>query len=296
MDDHFFDALSESATESATESTTKLATELATKSATELATSVETNKNENKLLFSKLKESKTIQVDLNIEKNLSELEDPILIQHIADSRKKLEEYTKKNQENIIKTKEILNNELTEFSKKSSQNISILNKINSSLSNNIEYIIVQYSNIKKLKNDEVPYGYPALEYTLGQLSKKSFQDNLDYLAKKLETPIDHVIDSNTELLELEKSINVTARNYNILISKLFDFNQTLLETNEKLLEKLFKYENDTAEPPMPTSETLDLQAPGLVAEAAAETPLPMAATAAEPPTPMGMAAATVLFQP
>ena len=259
MDDHFFDNLSESAMKAASSEA-----------------EINLNKNENKLLFSKLKESKTIQVDLNIEKNLSELEDPILIQHIADSRKKLEEYTKKNQENIIKTKEILNNELTEFSKKSSQNISILNKINASLSNNIECIIVQYSNIKKLKNDEVPYGYPVLEYTLGQLSKKSFQANLDYLANKLETPIDNVIDSNTELLELEKSINVTARNYNILISKLFDFNQTLLETNEKLLEKLFKYEatEDAA-----TEET-------------SSTPMADVEAAAELPTPMGMAATTV----
>ena len=255
MDDHFFDNLSESAMEVASSEA-----------------EINLNKNENKLLFSKLKESKTIQVDLNIEKNLSELEDPILIQHIADSRKKLEEYTKKNQENIIKTKEILNNELTEFSKKSSQNISILNKINASLSNNIECIIVQYSNIKKLKNDEVPYGYPVLEYTLGQLSKKSFQANLDYLANKLETPIDNVIDSNTELLELEKSINVTARNYNILISKLFNFNQTLLETNEKLLEKLFKYEDAATEET--DDATADVEA------------------AAEPPTPMGMAETTV----
>ena len=266
MDDHFFDNLSESATSEV---------------------EINLNKNENKLLFSKLKESKTIQVDLNIEKNLSELEDPILIQHIADSRKKLEEYTKKNQENIIKTKEILNNELTEFSKKSSQNIFILNKINSSLSNNIEYIIVQYSNIKKLKNDELPYGYPVLEYTLGQLSKKSFQENLDYLANKLEAPIDNVIDSNTELLELEKSINVTARNYNILISKLFDFNQTLLETNEKLLEKLFKYENDTAPTPMgmaaPTPMRMTLEPPTPMGM---EPPTPMRMTL-EPPTPMGM---------
>ena len=77
MDDHFFDNLSESAMKAASSEA-----------------EINLNKNENKLLFSKLKESKTIQVDLNIEKNLSELEDPILIQHIADSRKKLEEYTK----------------------------------------------------------------------------------------------------------------------------------------------------------------------------------------------------------
>jgi hypothetical protein len=190
--------------------------------------------------------NKCVNIDLHLESNVSELEDPILIEHIKNSRQKKEEYKKQYQEDIIKTKE----EIDEIQSQNARNSSIyLNKFNSMnriLTNSVENLTVQYSNIKKLNNDIVPYGYPQIEEfqhkNINLITKNSFKKNLDHLIQKLQIPVDNINDLNSDCIELEKLINVITRDYNLIIGQLFDFNQILLSKNEELLEKLYEYEN------------------------------------------------------
>jgi hypothetical protein len=188
--------------------------------------------------------NKCVNIDLNLEANVSELEDPVLIKHVKDSRKKLEDYKKKYQEDIIKTKEEIDEIQAQYSKQASLCVNKFNLINCAMIDTVENIVLQYSNIKKINNDSIPYGYPQIEYhhkDANLITKNSFKKNLEHLIQKLKTPIDSIIDLNSGCLELEKSINIITRNYNLIISQLFDFNQILLKKNEELIEKIYKYE-------------------------------------------------------
>jgi len=204
-------------------------------------TNTSTSTNTIEKIFSK--NTLSANIDLNISQNLENLEDPLLIQHISDSRKLLEKYKKKYQEDIFKSKEELNSSLFESTKFSTANIVVLNEINISLSNIIENLFLQNSNINKLAVGDLPYGFPAIEENNNKITKQSFKKNMEYLNKKITMPITDLQVYISQLLELEKKMGIVERKYDFIIGKLFDFNQTLMEKNNELLEKLFEYEKD-----------------------------------------------------
>ena len=112
--------------------------------------------------------------------------------------------------------------------------------------NTENIILHHSNIKKINNDTIPYGYPQIEYShkdTNLITKTSFKKNMEHLFQKMKNPIDKIIELNDIYVDLEKSIGLISRNYNLIISQLFDLNQIILEKNEQLIEKIFNYEQD-----------------------------------------------------
>jgi len=174
------------------------------------------------------------QIDLNDEKNLIELEDPILINHMKGSRKKLEDYKKLYEsKEIIKNKEDIDNELRINSKLSASCILSLNENNTILSNSIENLILQKSNILKLYNEENPYGFPQIE----NYTKITFKKIIDCLGKKISAPLDNAIIANNNLNNLEKNIKIVINDYELLIGKLFAFNQLILSKNEELINKV-----------------------------------------------------------
>jgi hypothetical protein len=72
------------------------------------------------------------QIDLNDEKNLLELEDPILIKHMHNSRKMLDETIKKNNESVFtQTREDLEKELINQAKEKKMKNKIREKPNKS---------------------------------------------------------------------------------------------------------------------------------------------------------------------
>jgi hypothetical protein len=161
-------------------------------------------------------------IDLNLSQNLENLEDPLLIQHISDSRKLLEKYKKKYQEDIFKSRDELNSSLFESTKFSTSNIVAINEINISLSTIIENLFLQNSNINKLFIGEIPYGFPTIEESNNKITKQSYKKNIECLNKKITPSITDMQICINQLLELEKKMGGVERKYNLIIGKLFDF--------------------------------------------------------------------------
>jgi hypothetical protein len=177
------------------------------------------------------------QIDLNDEKNLLELEDPILIKHMHNSRKLLDETIKKNNEiGFTQTKEDLEKELINQAKEVSLYIFNLKTSTNIFSTNIENLIVQNSNLNKLYNEENPYGYPEI-LNFSKIDSSIFKKIINHINNKLLPLSNELNTANTQMIELEKKINIIITNYNLLIGKLFDFNQTLLSNNKEILLKL-----------------------------------------------------------
>lgn len=174
------------------------------------------------------------QIDLNDEKNLSELEDPILVNHMLESRKKLEDYKKLYEsKEIVKNKEDIDNEILDNSKLSASCILSLNENNILFSNNIEYIILQNANLLKLYNEENPHGFPPVE-NFSKINNTLFKKIINHLTKKISTPLDNIILASNNLIELEKKMKNVINHYELLIGKLFTFNQLILAKNEELI--------------------------------------------------------------
>jgi hypothetical protein len=183
------------------------------------------------------------QIDLNDEKNLLELEDPILIKHMHNSRKMLDETIKKNNESVFtQTREDLEKELINQAKEASSYIFNVKTSTNIFSTNIENLIVQNNNINKLYNEENPYGYPEI-LNFSKIDSVMFKKIMNHINNKLLPLSNELNTANLQMIELEKKISIIITNYNLLIGKLFDFNQTLLSNNKEILLKL---ENAEAE--------------------------------------------------
>lgn len=206
----------------------------------------------NKGNFSFLKSEKPIstsdfkQIDLNDEKNLLELEDPILIKHMHNSRKLLDESIKKNNESIFThTKEDLEKELINQAKEVSLYMFNIKQSTNIFSTNIENLVVQNNNLNKLYNNENPYGYPEIS-NFSKIDSVIFKKIMNHINNKL-LPLSNELNlANTQMIESEKKISNIITNYNLLIGKLFDFNQILLSNNKELNLKLIEFKEENFE--------------------------------------------------
>jgi hypothetical protein len=176
-------------------------------------------------------------IDLNDEKNLIELEDPILTNHMVESRKTLEDYKKQYEtKEIVKTKEEIDEELLDNSRLSASCMFSINENNTTLFNNLENIILQNTNLLKLQNGETPHGFPQIEnYT--KINHAQFKKIMEHLNKKITDPLNTIISTNNNLIKLERDTKKIITNYEILIGKLFNFNQLILEKNNELITQL-----------------------------------------------------------
>jgi hypothetical protein len=120
-------------------------------------------------------------IDLNNENNLLELEDPILIMHMSNSRKKLEEY-KKEYEKLSKSKEALDSEILENSKLSTTYMMKLKNTTNTLSLNTEQLVLQNSNLEKLYKGNIPYGFPDINFS--KMDSPSFKKVVNHLNDKM----------------------------------------------------------------------------------------------------------------
>jgi hypothetical protein len=187
---------------------------------------------ENPILASDFK-----QIDLNNEQNLLELEDPNLLMHMSNSRKMLNEMIKKNNEAIfMQTKSDLDAEIINHAKEVSLYIANVKKTTNTFSTNIENLIVQNNNINKLYNEENPFGYPQI-VNFSKIDSTMFKKVINHINNKLSPLSDELNSANMQMNDLEKKISNIVINYNLLIGKLFDFNQTLLSTNKEMNESL-----------------------------------------------------------
>lgn len=177
------------------------------------------------------------QIDLNDEQNLLELEDPALIKHMSNSRRMLDEMIKTNNENAFaQTRIDLEKDLINHAKDVSLYISNVKKTANIFSTNIESLIVQNNNLNKLYNDENPYGFPQIT-NFSKIDSIMFKKIINHLNNKL-IPISNELNSaSINMIDLEKKINNIVITYNLLIGKLFDFNQTLLLNNKEMNESL-----------------------------------------------------------
>lgn len=177
------------------------------------------------------------QIDLNDEKNLLELEDPILTNHMSESRKTLEDYKKLYEtKEIIKTKEEIDNELLDNSRLSASCMLLMSENNTTLFNNLENIILQNTNLLKLNNGETPHGFPQVE-DYAKINTIQFKKIVEHLNKRITDPLNTIIKSNENLIKLERDIKKIITSYEILIGKLFTFNQLILEKNDNLITQL-----------------------------------------------------------
>jgi hypothetical protein len=194
------------------------------------------------------------QIDLNDEKNLLELEDPVLIKHMYESRKMLDETIKKNNEIVFtQTKEDLEKELINQARDVSLYISNVKKSTNIFSTNIENLIVQNNNLNKLYNGENPYGYPEIS-NFTKIDSIIFKKIINHINNKLSPLSNELNDANIQMVELEKKISIIITNYNLLIGKLFDFNQTLLLNNKEILLKLENAATETTATETTATET------------------------------------------
>jgi len=177
------------------------------------------------------------QIDLNDEQNLLELEDPVLIKHMSNSRKMLDEMIKTNNENAFaQTRIDLEKDLINHAKEVSLYVSNVKKTANIFSTNIESLIVQNNNLNKLYNDENPYGFPQIT-NFSKIDSIMFKKIINHLNNKL-LPISNKLNTaSINMVDLEKKINNIVITYNLLIGKLFDFNQTLLLNNKEMNESL-----------------------------------------------------------
>lgn len=179
------------------------------------------------------------QIDLNDAQNLLELEDPVLMKHMSNSRKLLSEIIKKNEEHeFSRTRADLDKDLINQAKDASLYISNVKKITTSLSTNIENLIVQNNNLDKLHKEEVPYGFPQVT-NFSKIDSAMFKKIINHIYNKVNPISDELQASNNNMVEFEKKINSLIINYNLLIGKLFDFNQTLLLQNKEMCESINK---------------------------------------------------------
>lgn len=185
-------------------------------------------------------------IDLNDERNLLELEDPILTNHMLESRKTLEDYKKMYEsKEIVKTKEEIDNELLDNSRLSASCMLSINENNATLFNSLENIILQNTNLLKLNNGETPHGFPQVEdYT--KINALQFKKIVDHLNKRITDPLNTIIKSNENLIKLERNMKKIITSYEILIGKLFNFNQLILEKNDKLITQLAKLDMAAAD--------------------------------------------------
>jgi len=177
------------------------------------------------------------QIDLNDEQNLLELEDPVLIKHMSNSRKMLDEMIKTNNENAFaQTRIDLEKDLINHAKEVSLYVSNVKKTANIFSTNIESLIVQNNNLNKLYNDENPYGFPQIT-NFSKIDSIMFKKIINHLNNKLLPISNELNTASINMVDLEKKINNIVITYNLLIGKLFDFNQTLLLNNKEMNESL-----------------------------------------------------------
>ena len=160
------------------------------------------------------------QLDLNDAKNLVDLEDPTLIEHMANARQKLID-----DENQRKATKLEIDILMGTAAKLLSSMTIkLKSTYSLLSTASENLILQNSNILKITNDEVPFGFPKIV----QNSTKSIMDNFLHLNKKISPISDNVNETVLFLNNFEQELILLGRNYHMLVGHLSEFNDKLLK--------------------------------------------------------------------
>ena len=177
------------------------------------------------------------QIDLNDSKNLIDLEDPSLIEHMANARQRLLEAEKQNKT----TKNEINLKMIDASRQ----ITFINKqiknVHSTLSLSLENLLLQTSNMEKITNNETPHGFPKIRKNT-QLQGKDWEDNFNHLSKKI-SPIGETITENIEIIiGLEKNLVLLGRTYQLLIGELFDFNEKIIDENASLIKEFLPEED------------------------------------------------------
>lgn len=183
------------------------------------------------------------QIDLNDAQNLADLEDPSLIEHMANARQRLLDAEIKNK----LSKENINVKMIEASRA----IVLVNRqiksVHNTLSLSLENLLLQTLNIDKLTNDETPHGFPKIRKNLSTtLQVKDWEANITHLGKKI-IPINESLTENIEtIIALEKDILLISRNYQLIIGELFDFNEQIIQENSDLIKEFLPEEKEVEE--------------------------------------------------
>lgn len=177
------------------------------------------------------------QIDLNDAKNLLDLEDPSLIEHMANARQRLLDAENRNKT----TKDEINVKMIDASRLMVSAGKQAKIIHSFLSTSLENLILQTSNMEKITNNEVPHGFPKIRKNT-QFQAKDWEDNFTHLSKKITPISDSMIENIETITKLEKDLVLLGRSYQLLIGELFDFNEKLIEENSSLIKEFLPEED------------------------------------------------------
>ena len=184
------------------------------------------------------------QIDLNDEKNLMDLEDPTLIEHMAQARKHWLEMEIQNKATAEEIEIIMNN----ASKLLSSMTIILKSTFSTISTTSENLILQNSNILKISSNETPHGYPKIQ------TNKDLPIAIIHLNKKISPISTNLIEVVEIISNFEKDLILLGRNYKLLVGKLSTFNEKLIHENKELInEKLIHENKEVINEIIPTDE-------------------------------------------
>lgn len=143
-------------------------------------------------------------LDLNVEKNLADLEDPRLMEHMRLARERLAEQDRGAQ--TLRPVGELGRDYTAARRALSETVQTLNRLKMSLEVAMENVTLNGSNLGKLVAGEKPHRYPQGDYSA----------TLPFLQKKIVANATELSQIIAELEELEKSMTLVRRNYETVV--------------------------------------------------------------------------------
>lgn len=176
-----------------------------------------------------------VNVDLNDEKNLADLEDPGLKEHMRRARERLVEQERAM--DTLPTPDALKREDARARQALSSIMTGLKDQQMNLQCALEEISLHSSNADRLATGDMPHGYPK---TGTRSVDANLQGNMRHLAKRISGTAASVGDTLTVLAELERHLTLARRNYEAVVDgyarRVERLEQSKREITDELAEK------------------------------------------------------------